>query len=87
MKFVPPWKLAALSLGIEPASVDPHEAATFPDGATFGRFRLITEAVKKRFGVNESQHVSLDDFIRWSTAISLEMPPELRALTDTMRAG
>ncbi|AUB83944.1 hypothetical protein [Candidatus Thiodictyon syntrophicum] len=79
IKSASPWKLAALSLGIEPASIDADDAATFPAAATFGRFNLITEAIKRRFGADDRHGVSLAEFIAWADSISLQLPPELRA--------
>jgi hypothetical protein len=85
MKSTSPWKLAALSLCIEPSTVDPHDATTFPDEATFGRFTLITEAIKKRFCIGEDQQVPLGAFIRWAIDVSLDIPIELSALTAASR--
>ncbi len=79
-KSAPPWKLAALSLDLEPASVDPGDPASFPDAATFGRFTLIKEAIKRRFGDQEHRLLGLCEFVRWAASISLELPPQLRAL-------
>lgn len=74
------WKLAALSLNIEPSSVLPHHGNTFPNEAVFGRFTLITAAIKKRFAVQDQQFVKYAEFLGWAMTVSLEMPPELREL-------
>lgn len=86
-KSAPPWKLAALSLDLEPASVDPNDPASFPDAATYGRFTLINEAIKRRFGDQEHRLLGLSEFVRWAASISLELPPQLRALVGPVHQG
>jgi hypothetical protein len=86
-KSAPPWKLAALSLDLEPASIDPDDPATFPDAATFGRFILIDEAIKRRFGEPEHRLLNLSEFVQWAASISLELPPQLRALATLRTPG
>lgn len=86
-KSAPPWKLAALSLDLEPASIDPNDPASFPDAATFGRFILIDEAIKRRFGEQEHRLLNLSEFVQWATSISLELPPQLRALGGPAHQG
>jgi len=87
IKSAPPWKLAALSLGLEPASVTNDDPGSFPDAATFGRFKLITEAIKRRFAATDQRPVNLPEFIRWAASVSLDLPPELRALADVAPDG
>ncbi|WP_295453881.1 hypothetical protein [uncultured Thiodictyon sp.] len=86
IKSAAPWKLAALSLGIEPASVDADDAKTFPSAAAFGRHNLITLAIKRHFRVDDHRAVGIAEFIHWADSISLGLPPELRALTPPARA-
>jgi hypothetical protein len=74
------WKLAALSLDIEPSSIHPNRGNTFPNEACFGRFTLLTAAIKKRFAVQEQQPVNYVEFVRWAISVSLDMPSELREL-------
>ena len=87
IKSAVPWKLAALSLGIEPASVAADDPKTFPSAATFGRHNLITLAIKRHFRVDDHRAVSMVEFIRWADSISLGLPPELRALTGAAPDG
>ena len=87
IKSASPWKLAALSLGIEPASVDADDARTFPCAATFGRFNLITLAIKRHFHVDDRRAVGMAEFIRWADSISLGLPPEWRAPTGAAPDG
>lgn len=77
------WKLAALSLNIEPSSVLPQHGNTFPNEAVFGRFTLITAAIKKRFAVQDQQLVKYAEFLGWAVTVSLEMPSELRELAQS----
>jgi hypothetical protein len=77
------WKLAALSLNIEPSSVLPQHENTFPNEAVFGRFTLITAAIKKRFAVQDQQLVKYAEFLGWAVTVSLEMPFELQELAQS----
>jgi hypothetical protein len=87
IKSAAPWKLAALSLDIEPASIAVDDPKTFPGAAIFGRFNLITLAIKRHFRVDDHRGVSMAEFIRRADSISLGLPPELRALTAAAPDG
>ena len=87
VKSAPPWKLAALSLDLEPASIDPDDPESFPDAATFGRFILIGEAIRRRFAEQPHRLLGLAEFVQWAASISLELPPQLRTLGGLAHHG
>lgn len=79
-----PWEIAALSLNIEPTSVNPHEYGyerdPFPDDATFARFQSIERAIQQRFVAYNNKLVNIAEFVAWAVSKNLDMPPVLHAM-------